>query len=398
MFKNVLLAGALLVPVLAYGGSPNTDLSVQIVPAASTTPPPSSPTPPPPPPPPPPTSGSCGAAPVGAAAADATAAGFTTCALYSDWTYGTPNSVGTGLPSNWLDCGQNGGDNPNADWTFGMSWVNQGNTLPCTVGGNSSNSNVFEDTDNTGNLALHVLMTAAQLNGALNTWILSTGPYTWNTPADDAHLGTPASWNYPDGIYVEISWEGSDPNPNVGYGNGIAFWDFGASAYGSCQANTELDFMEQTGTGNATFNTHNWSTNCGNNSPNSYWFSTNVTSYQTYGWLVTNDGNNNLAVCIYLNGMRQSCQSMGLLDSEGEVYERRPMWFAAGDSLGTATGQMDTWIKYIKVYTCPNWLVQNNLAVSSCSGSANNGNFFVPSSQQSAPASLKHTSPRHLKD
>jgi hypothetical protein len=71
MFKKALLA-ALLAPVLAYGGSPSTDLSVQIVPAAS---------------PPPPSKGiACAIGPNynSSIPAAAQAAGFTTCAANYD--------------------------------------------------------------------------------------------------------------------------------------------------------------------------------------------------------------------------------------------------------------------------------------------------------------------------
>src|ERR1700761_1982291 len=76
MFKKILLA-ALLAPVLAYGGSPSTDLSVQIVPAAS-------------PPPPPPTNLT--------PPAPAQAAGFTTLAANYDFTGQTSDGV---HPANW---------------------------------------------------------------------------------------------------------------------------------------------------------------------------------------------------------------------------------------------------------------------------------------------------------
>jgi hypothetical protein len=394
MLKNILLAGALLVPVLAYGGSPNTDLSVQIVPAASTTPPPPSPTPSPPPPSP--TSGSCGAAPVGAAAADTTAAGFSTCAIYYDWTYGIPNSVGTGLPSNWLDCSQNGGDTPNADWTWGENWFEDGVTTPCTVGGNSSNSMVYEDTDTSGggNLALHIHNTTAQLAANIgNQWLLGTGPFTQNEPADDANLGKVAAWNFPLGVYTEIAWRDTGVDVSGGYGNGPAFWTFNYSAYGQgSSCDLELDFDEVLGTTYGAYNFHV----CGGPSVGTYYYDANLSSYNTYGYLVTNNGNNNIVTCYYVNGTREGCFSATTTDSEGLIYGRMPFWWAASYACGSScAGAEDTWIKYIKVYTCPNWLVQGNPAESSCSGSTSNGNFYVPSLQQSVPASLRHTSPRH---
>jgi hypothetical protein len=374
MFKNVLLAGALLVPVLAYGGSPSTDLSVQIVPAVSTTPPPPSPTPPPPP-----TSGSCGAAPVGAAASDVTAAGFTTCALYSDWTYGIPNSVGTGLPSNWLDCSETSGTTPNADWTWGQAFFNYDGTAPCSITG--GNSIISEATDGNGNPALHVQLTQAQL-ATFGGWLLSMGPY--NPTASSA--STPASWDYPLGVYIEYTMKDSGTNIN-GYSNEMAFWTVSNSNYGSgclpSPGNTiELDFNESITPSYATYYMHcpTGGTTIGGNS---YGFT--ISNYTTYGYLITNDGNNNLATCVYINGTRQFCYSATTPDSQGAIYGRMSPWFYASFSCGSScTGTEDTWIKYIKVYTCSNWLVQNNAALSSCSGTANNGNFWVPSGQQTA--------------
>src|SRR5215813_4094867 len=96
MIKQVLFTAAFLVPGLAYG-APSANLSVQVVPAGKT--------------------GTCGTI-AGQAGADAAAAGFTTCALYNDFTTTVPNNVGTGLPSNWLDCGMDG--NTSAVWYWGV--------------------------------------------------------------------------------------------------------------------------------------------------------------------------------------------------------------------------------------------------------------------------------------
>jgi hypothetical protein len=394
MFKNVLLAGALLVPVLAYGGSPSTDLSVQIVPAASTAPPPPSPTPPPPPP----TSGSCGTAPVGAAAADVTAAGFSTCAIYYNWTYGIPNSVGTGLPSNWLDCSQDGGDNPKAAWTWNMNWINYaGQNLPCTTNGNSSNSTIFMDTDSSGNPALHISVSQSKLNSVSNQeWSLSTGPYTFNNPSDNAHLGIPASWNFPLGAYIEMSYKNIG-NDISSYSNEITFWTFNTSAYGdgpNCST-LELDFNETIGLpGTATDTTHN--EGCSGNyqvGPTDYYFT--LDDYTTYGYLVTNNGNNQVSTCVFVNGVLQFCQAMTTADSAGLIYGRMPVWWSgAWNCNGSCSGPEDTWIQYVKVFTCPNWLVQNNPAESSCSGTMNNGNFWVPSGQQTAHV-MRPPRPRH---
>lgn len=324
----------------------------------------------------------CGAAPLGDAAADVAAAGLNTCAMYSDWTYGIPNTVGTGLPSNWLDCSQNGGDNPNALWTWGMDWINYaGQNLPCTPNGNSSNSTIFMDTDNSGNPALHISVSQNTLNSMGNPeWSLSTGPYTLDEPSDNTHLGTPASWNFPLGSYIEMSYMNTGSNISS-YANEISFWTFNASAYGdgpNC-GNLELDFDETISLpGTATTTTHN--EGCAGNyqiGPTDYYFT--LLDYTTYGYLVTNDGNDNVSTCVYVNGSRQFCQDMTTADSQGLIYGRMPVWWmGAWNCNGECSGPNDTWIQYIKVYTCSNWLEQGNPAASSCSGTTYNGNFYVP--------------------
>jgi hypothetical protein len=328
----------------------------------------------------------CGAAPVGQAASDVAAAGFNTCAIYYDWTYGIPNNVGSGLPTNWLDCSQNGGDTPNADWTWGENWFEDGVTTPCASGGNSSNSMVYEDTDSGGggNMALHIHNTAAQMaanNG--NQWLLGTGPFTQNEPNDDANLGQVAPWNFPLGVYVEIDWR--DTGVDVGgYGNGPAFWTFNYSGYGQgSQCDLELDFDEVQSTSWGAYNFHV----CGGPSVGTYGYNASLTSYTTYGYLLTNNGNNQIIACYYVNGTRNGCFNVTTSDAEGLIYGRMPFWWAASYSCGGGcAGDEDTWIAYIKVYTCSNWLVQGNPAESSCSGSALDptGSFYVASSQTAA--------------
>jgi hypothetical protein len=382
MLKNILLAGALLVPVLAYGGSPNTDLSVQIVPAASTTPPPSSPTPPPPPPsptPPPPSGGTaCGATPVGAAASDVTAAGFNTCALYYDWTYGIPNSVGNGLTTSWIDCSQSGGTSPNADWTWGQNWVDLNGTTPCTANGNSSNSDIFEDTDSNGNPALHIVTPASQMTAGTNYWALTTGPYAGAYPEPNVD-GDTLPWNFGDGFYIETTYKDSLNNSVEAY-NGMELFNFGISNYSSsCEGTTELDFMETDGANTGYVAAHSDSANCGSSQPVGYTVSANTTGYTTVGALVTNNGTNDVRICQYVNGTRTGCNDVPMVDSEGQVYERRPILFKAGYTCTSGTcPQADSWIKYVKVYSCSNW--QSSTPTQSvCSGSTLNGTgFYVP--------------------
>jgi hypothetical protein len=147
MLKNIFLAGALLLaPVLAYGGSPSTELSVQIVPAASPTPPPPSPTPPP-------SNGiACDIGPnyTGTIPAGAQAAGFTHCAANYDFTTSSNftyngNTYNFSNLSTWLDCA--GASNP--------LWFHTGYNSPATP---CSDISIVNDG---GTQVLHIVWTPA---------------------------------------------------------------------------------------------------------------------------------------------------------------------------------------------------------------------------------------------
>ena len=151
MFKKVLLAGALLLaPVLAYGASPSTDLSVQIVPAASPTPP---------------SNGiACDIGPnyIGSIPAPAQAVGYTHCAANYDFTSSTTFNNGAGGSgynfsniSTWLYCNGSGGGT--ASNPTGPLWyvIDTGNGVqaPCSDmsiindGGSNSLLLTFTPTD-----------------------------------------------------------------------------------------------------------------------------------------------------------------------------------------------------------------------------------------------------------
>jgi hypothetical protein len=222
MIKKLLFLAALLIPGVAYGGNPAADLTVQIVPSGSV--------------------GNCGT-PLGAAAADVQAAGFTTCARYNDFTTPIPNTVGTGLPNDWLNCTQN--DTPAAVWYWSLNWVDaRGNALPCVSGSgaNSSNSSVYQTTDPVfGGTVLDLRGGSCTCNAGVPfdqhcTATINTAPY-------DANAATPGNGLYPSS-YIEFAWR---QDVGSGVGSGATYWytDEEASRVGLPSGNgIEIDAEE----------------------------------------------------------------------------------------------------------------------------------------------------------
>lgn len=182
---------------------------------------------------------------------------------------------------------------------------------------------------------------------------------------------------FPLAVYIEYTYKDSATDIN-GYPNEVGFWTFSASSYGNGDCRyIELDFNDTIGIlGYATDGYHLWG--CGNNGGTNFGYNFDLTNYTTYGYLITNDGDNNVSSCAYINGTRINCLNFTTQDSQGAIYGRMPLWFDGYWNNPPYIGPEDTWIRYIKVYTCANWQTQNNPAVSSRSGSTNNGNFWVP--------------------
>jgi hypothetical protein len=182
MMKQLLFTAALLVPGLAFGGNPSADLWIQVVPAT--------------------TAGTCGTI-MGQAGTDAAAAGFNTCALYNDFTTQIPNTVGTGLPSNWLDCS---GTDTGAVW----NWY--GGTAPCPGSFTQVRDPVYS------NYALDLHFNSSYLaSGAQNLDWLSTMPNSQITGNLGAHS---FSTGYFEWTYRWQSDSGSFP------GNVQGFWSW----------------------------------------------------------------------------------------------------------------------------------------------------------------------------
>jgi hypothetical protein len=351
MRKTLLLAVALLVPGLAYGGNPSANLSVQVVPAGK---------------------GTCGTI-MGQAATDAAAAGFNTCALYNDFTTPIPNTVGTGLPSNWLDCNLDA--STSAVWYWGFSlFQNSSEVHPCA---GHVDWNVVDPVY--GNDALRFTMNYSEMS-ATDANANAFGMQSVNYAGQTNPFPGPGQYPY---SYYEWTFRTDTPNPGGGGEIYNAFWSWISPPAKTLATQSsyvvELDFTETGAWSNGDFAAHRW----GPNGQNNYWlFNTNAglptTSYHTWGMLFTGDGGSNFSTCVYVDGVRQAC-NRAVYDASGENLQRRYLMahFACGDSSGFCTSNFGTshhYVKSFKVLTCANW--QQSSAAGMCNGSTLNGSGF----------------------
>ena len=321
MIKKLFFSAALLAPGLAYGGNPTADLSVKIVP---------------------PTSAACGTVP-----ADVATVGFTTVALCNDFTTAIPNAVGTGLPSNWLNC--DGTQAPVAGNVWHLwALAGGGTTIDC-----ATQIVQATDTNGGGGLALKVALSAAQLsttNGYANLTSLATIPwpnYTgWNNTNSWAHGYFEWTWR--------TEWDGGQ-----GYGvtaNNLAFWsdhlnalprwepDWFETIYGCCDTGLVGHGSDAT-------------------LPQMR-YNIDQSVYHTLGVLYTgNSSDANGALCTYIDGKFQACMTGvyagGVSDSS--VRSTLQIWNAieCNAGFGDVTCQtpphfsyVNLWIKSIRVLTC----------------------------------------------
>ena len=337
MRRLLFLIAALLVPSLANGAAPSATLSVTVAPVATG-------------------GGPCGTI-AGQAAIDAAAAGFNTCALYNDFTTAIPNSVGTGLPSNWLDCSLDG--DTSAVWYWGF--ISSAVTVPPCSGHVAWNV-----TDPTyGNLALQLTLSDSDVS-------------TYGNPASSMQTLNQVRSNPVPGSgefgYAYYEWTFRDDS-NVDVSN--AFWTWvGPNAgvlAGESSDILELDFTENLGSNRSDEAWNRW---VGSTDVDPHTIVSNIglpfTAYHTWGALFTGDGGNNFGMCAYLDGVRQACAT-GSYDTANENLQRRYLiaWIQYnGGSIGT----VNQYIKSFKVLTCANW--QQSSAAGMCPGSMFNGNFY----------------------
>jgi hypothetical protein len=326
MFKNVLLAGALLVPVLAYGASPSTDLSVQIVPAASPTPPPA------PTPPPSPNGIACDIGPnyTGTIPAGAQAAGFTHCAANYDFTQPFFATM-----SNWLDCA--GASSP--------LWYNTGynsTATPCSD---------FSIVNDSGSNVLEIQWTPTDASNN------SSASWMGTTPSNTSS----GNGTFPQGVYVQDIWRSTAATQTAlgVYGDILSFFTWSGANNGII----EWDWFEAYTDGGAANCYHDWDNNGGGCGGNFWATGTNFSpsaeaAYHTYASRVTSDGSANFALCTYLDGSQLGCNEFQ--PGSSNAFGDRNYYSTGVGNLNAGSVTVPSvpevmYIKQITVFSCSGW-------------------------------------------
>ena len=353
LIRELFFAVALLVPVVAFGGDPTANLSVQVVPSGST--------------------GNCRAL-SGDILSDLPSS-FTTCVRYNDFTTVIPNSVGTGLANNWLNCSQADNSDPNTVWNW--SWLGAdpaGGALPCVSGSsaNPGNSAIFQTNDPIyGNLALVMrspsTCTGTSYGGQCGAFLQSVG-----YPSDVQAPNKGLFGNF----YIEFEWRRSVAAPGNGGGN-LAIWSYATcpesvrtgNYSGPCntgdwgQTGTELevDFLEE---GNSSQNVDGarlfWPAGSYQNGPYcstvSIYCSYDPTIYHKWGALLTGDGTGNYRLRWYLDGVRTFDTNAGsdwggkFISSQSNERRLVMIWNYTNPGVSD-----DLFIKNIVIISCANW-------------------------------------------
>lgn len=331
MIKKRLFTTALLVPCLACGADPSTNLSVELVPPGSTPP-----------------------VPAGAAAA-----GFTTLALNSDWTHS--------MPSNWL-----GG---------------------CPVAGNGAPVTAW-NTDNTGHAwwlniwwanSYQPCNTVQVQDPAFGGLVLDM---PWVTDADKGKVGTviqsqaedgATSVDFPPNMYLEYTVRVTP----IGDGSHAPYtvlntWPANAGVRFTEAAGYEVDVSETSGNFlvGYTAGVHNWSVgatwvwcqfNCSAPNPDLSHFDWG--QYHTWGARITSDGRSAAIMCSYIDNVFINCGDMQPKARFGPDQHRHfgdnftqrlflvlqhacEPWNNACLPNGT---QQHMYVKSVRVWSCPTW-------------------------------------------
>ena len=321
MFKKIFLAGALLLPALAYGASPKADFSVQI-PGASTTPPPPPPSTGPTPP------------------SEAQLAGFTTLAGNYDFSQSQYATL-----SNWLDCS---GTDTSKVWHFVHT------AFPC-------NSSVIFQTNDNGNTVLDI------------RWQQSFQSYGQSGNSNFVELDTATTdgsgnintANYPLNAYYETVWRDTTWGTGGGAGNGPdAIWTWSNVPGGGL---FEVDINEIYGGPSGTAGVANWGASSsgggactfdtGNylcNSPNQP-SGLNESNYTKAGMLITGNGSTGSGkeyACTFINDVFQNCAD--LAPNTIALTERQwlKMWTGGTNPVPPSTDHKDMYVQYVRVWTC----------------------------------------------
>jgi hypothetical protein len=352
MIKKLLLTTALLAPGLAHSGTITDPLQ--------------------PLPPVVPSGGSiaCAIGPnyTGSIPADAQTAGFTTCALNSD--FSTPSFADI---TTWL-AGPNCYNPPHPVWW--NSDPGPGIVNPC--------SDYSIVTDGSNGQVLDMRFTNADnSSGAGYTQMVSLNPYT--------PIPHPGQTYGSGGMYTE--WRGRVSSQTVhAFDGGTQHlaggpFKYAQPGYGSHPfEEVDLDEMYFNPIGIAGgANAANLGTNYTNGVyympfPNSMHICpTGCTNFDptimhTFGLLETTNGGDTVAFCTYLDGQKLGCATFLMINPNNNGYTTADIWNAAdfwiwqvGGGLSIPTpfnGPLDTYIQYFRVFACSTW----NSATPGCPG------------------------------
>jgi len=296
-------------------------------------------------------SGTCGPVP-----ADAQTMGFTTVAICNDFTVAIPNTVGTGLPSNWLNCnGQN--------FVAGAVWNYNGLSVnPCTTAVSQKT-----DTNGGGALALdvHYQSSWVPASGDFNNQIttVTTAPYPL-TRFTSCGSGCNNANTWGPNAYYEWRFR-AEWNGGQGYGGGPGitqafFTTSGPGFGGSSTPWWEVDIFESIfGCCDNSIVGHN---GAGGPPASGQTYSLNMSTYHTAGALWTSDHSGNGAVCFYLDGVRQKCAQAVYAGVEGTT--RSQFWLQNGIYCNGSSTDIsclahppaftteDLWVSNVRVLTC----------------------------------------------
>ena len=346
MIKKLFYIAALLLPGLAYGGSPSADLSVQVVPSGAGI--------------------ACDVGPnyAGSVPAPAQAAGFTHCALNADFT-----SAAFSNPNTWLaECGA--GPTSNSTY-FRLIFADQvhGAVTPAPC------NRALMINDN-GVTVLDPQVRPSDFTNNSYTYLAVDWPSSeWGAvglSGPGLPAGGPNGTGLPDTQYVEIvfrtppsSWQGFTGDSSV-----MDFWldecngcgGIGNNGYTSTQPpEPEIDFFE---THSAYFSNGQMrlvgfgtcptdGSSCAN---------ADVYNYHTYGFLTTSDGVTNLSQCLYIDNVLSNCSQRS--DYTRYTHGKVLAWWLSpascfGNGFGCLNVNFDTYIKSIRLWECDQYWGQN---------------------------------------
>jgi hypothetical protein len=341
MMKKLLFMAALLVPGLAYGQNPSADVSVQVVPGSD-----------------PPNGIACAigpnasSGPTGVAATDTATAGFTTCALNSDFS----TSFFANL-NNWL-----GGANSCGGSVASPIWQNVANGAPQPA----PCSDITIVTDGSNGQVLDLKFTNADFavghNGGTTLFsgfiggpgqLYSTGIYfEWR-----GRVTTQTIHSYDGAVQGSLIW-GPFKYVPTGFGSGPAIeWDFD-EMYAGPPLSPGLQVTGSQGPVNSTGGV-NWPNNpahevCPRGCTN---FDPTIT--HTYGNLITTDGNQAMSVCYYIDGTKLGCDNYtSITPAVTPLQARETLIMVLGPESFSPTvfnGPQDVLIQYVRVFSCGNW-------------------------------------------